>query len=265
MFEAKLQQGGLLKKILESVKDLVVDGLWDCESTGITLQGMDNSHVALVEMLLRSDAFHHYRCDRTVSLGMNHNNLSKIMKCANNDDIVTLKAVDQSPDSCSLVLESKNGDKTSDFMINLVRIDAEQLGIPDTEYSAHVKMSSGEFQRICRDLSQFGDTVQISCTKQEVKFSSSGETGKANITLTHSASADKDEDSVSVDLNDPVDLTFALRFLNLFTKATPISDVVTLSLSQEAPLVVEYKIGDTGHIRYFLAPKIQEDDENDNE
>lgn len=67
----------------------------------------------------------------------------------------------------------------------------------DTEYSAHVKMSSGEFQRICRDLSQFGDTVQISCTKQEVKFSSSGETGKANITLTHSASADKDEDSVS--------------------------------------------------------------------
>lgn len=34
MFEAKLQQGGLLKKILESVKDLVVDGLWDCDGAG---------------------------------------------------------------------------------------------------------------------------------------------------------------------------------------------------------------------------------------
>jgi proliferating cell nuclear antigen len=29
-------------------------------------------------------------------------------------------------------------------------IDSEQLGIPDTEYAATVKMPSAEFQRICR-------------------------------------------------------------------------------------------------------------------
>lgn len=58
-------------------------------------------------------------------------------------------------------------------------------------------MSAGEFQRICRDLSQFGDAVQISCSKQEVKFSSTGETGAANITLSHSATVDKEEESVS--------------------------------------------------------------------
>jgi proliferating cell nuclear antigen len=31
-------------------------------------------------------------------------------------------------------------------------IDAEHLGIPETEYDATVKMSSAEFQRICRDM-----------------------------------------------------------------------------------------------------------------
>lgn len=56
--------------------------------------------------------------------------LSKILKCANNDDIITLKAADQDPDTCSLILESKGGEKTSDFVVNLVRIDADQLGIP---------------------------------------------------------------------------------------------------------------------------------------
>lgn len=56
--------------------------------------------------------------------------LSKILKCANNDDIVILKAADQNPDSCSLILESKNGEKTSDFVVSLVRIDTDQLGIP---------------------------------------------------------------------------------------------------------------------------------------
>jgi proliferating cell nuclear antigen len=37
-------------------------------------------------------------------------------------------------------------------------IDADHLGIPDTEYSAVVKMPSTEFQRICRDLSVMSET-----------------------------------------------------------------------------------------------------------
>ena len=32
----------------------------------------------------------------------------------------------------------------------------EHLGIPETDYSAVIKMPSGEFQRVVRDLSQFG-------------------------------------------------------------------------------------------------------------
>ena len=53
-------------------------------------------------------------------------------------------------------------------------------------------------------------------------------------------------------------LTFALRYLNLFTKATPLSSTVTLNMSPDVPLVTEYKIGDMGNIRFFLAPKIDE-------
>lgn len=33
-------------------------------------------------------------------------------------------------------------------------------------------------------------------------------------------------------------------------------------MSAEVPLVVEYKIGEIGHIRYYLAPKIEEDENN---
>lgn len=52
---------------------------------------MDSSHVALVSMLLRNDGFEHYRCDRNLSLGINLASMAKILKCAGNDDIVTLK------------------------------------------------------------------------------------------------------------------------------------------------------------------------------
>ena len=75
-----------------------------------------------------------------------------------------------------------------------------------------------------------------------------------------------DDDStkgVVIDLQEPVSLTFALRYLNSFTKATPLSDTVQLSMTSDVPLVVEYRIGDMGFIRYYLAPKIEEDDDEE--
>ena len=55
----------------------------------------DSSHVSLVALLLRADGFDHFRCDRNISLGINLSSMSKVLKCCNNDDIVTLKSDDQ--------------------------------------------------------------------------------------------------------------------------------------------------------------------------
>ncbi|KAE8688531.1 putative Tetratricopeptide repeat (TPR)-like superfamily protein [Hibiscus syriacus] len=40
---------------------------------------MDSSHVALVALLLRSEGFEHYCCDRNLSIGMNLGNMSKML------------------------------------------------------------------------------------------------------------------------------------------------------------------------------------------
>lgn len=106
MLEARLNQAKLLKSLLDAVKELVTECNFDCNDSGIALQAMDNSHVALVALLLRSDGFDPYRCDRNLPLGVNLTSLNKILKCANNDDVLTLKA-DDNGDVLSLVFESK--------------------------------------------------------------------------------------------------------------------------------------------------------------
>ena len=108
-------------------------------------------------------------------------------------------------------------------------IDSEHLGIPDTEYAATVKMPSAEFARICRALSSIGDTVTISVSKDGVKFATTGDIGQANITCRQNTSVDKDNQTV-IDLQEPVTLTFALRYLNSFTKATPLAPMVQLQM-----------------------------------
>ena len=142
-------------------------------------------------------------------------------------------------------------------------IDSEHLGIPDTEYEVNIKMPSTEFRRICTDLSSIGDTVTIAVSKDGVKFSTSGDIGDANITL-RSNGSDSKEEFVSIELNEPVNLTFALRYLNSFTKATPLAPMVQLQMSKELPVVVQYLIADMGYVRYYLAPKIEDEEAGDN-
>ncbi|KAG6497008.1 hypothetical protein ZIOFF_044892 [Zingiber officinale] len=322
MLELRLVQGSLLKKVLEAIKELVTDANFDCSATGFSLQAMDSSHVALVALLLRSEGFEHYRCDRNLSMGMNLGNVSKMLRCAGSDDIITIKADDGS-DTVTFMFESPtheafssdatlasavinllplviiftahfydhtalqnvqaylqfeadeacpditlanedstpDQDKIADFEMKLMDIDSEHLGIPDAEYQAIVKMPSGEFARICKDLSSIGDTVIISVTKEGVKFSTAGDIGTANIVCRQNKTVDKPEEATIIEMQEPVSLTFALRYLNSFTKATPLSETVSISLSSDLPVVVEYKIADMGYVRYYLAPKIEEDEE----
>jgi proliferating cell nuclear antigen len=112
---------------------------------------MDNSHVALVSMMLKAESFSPYRCDRNIALGINLSSLTKVLRAAGNEDILTLKAED-APDVLNLVFESSQSDRLSEYDLKLMDIDQEHLGIPDTEYAATVTMPSTEFKRICGDL-----------------------------------------------------------------------------------------------------------------
>jgi hypothetical protein len=144
-------------QVVDAIKDLVQDCNFDCNDSGIALQAMDNSHVALVSMMLRSEAFSPFRCDRNIALGINLGSLTKVLRAAQSEDILTLKAED-APDVVNLVFENSSSDRISEYDIKLMDIDQEHLGIPETEYAATITMPAAEFQRICRDLSALSES-----------------------------------------------------------------------------------------------------------
>ncbi len=62
-------------------------------------------------------------------------------------------------------------------------------------------------------------------------------------------------------MDEPVSLSFAARYLNLFSKAGCLATQVVLNLSNDTPLMVMYKImNGLGDIKYYLAPKITEEE-----
>ncbi|KAI9225423.1 MAG: proliferating cell nuclear antigen, N-terminal domain-containing protein [Piptocephalis tieghemiana] len=258
MLEARLPQGAVLKKIVDAIKEIVTDANFDCTDSGITLQAMDSSHVALVSLLLTSEAFDPYRCDRNLTLGINIKALVQILKCAGNDDVITLRA-EEPADSLALVFEPASLERISEYEMKLMDIDSERLEIPDTAYHAEITMSAAEFQRICRDMQTLSESVTIEATKEGVKFSAEGELGNGSVTLKQGGSIDS-SDSTTIELVQPTTQTFSVKYLVNFSKSTALADQVRLAMTAPLPMLVEYKISDCGHLRFFLAPKIDEEE-----
>ncbi|KAM0271424.1 hypothetical protein ACHAQH_009078 [Verticillium albo-atrum] len=261
MLEARLEQADILKKVVDAIKDLVQDCNFDCNDSGVALQAMDNSHVALVSMMLKAEAFSPYRCDRNIALGVNLTSLTKVLRAANGSDQLTMKAED-APDSLSLTFESGQ-ERFSEYELKLMDIDQEHLGIPDTDYAATISLPSNEFKRICMDLSAMSESVTIEANKDGVKFSANGDIGNGAVTLRSHQNVDNPQSNVEIALTEPVTLTFSLKYLVNFCKASGLSSTVKICLSNEVPLLVEYPLtGSEGasFLRFYLAPKIGDEE-----
>ena len=69
---------------------------------------------------------------------------------------------------------------------------------------------------------------------------------------------ENDEDVVKINISEPVKMGFALRYLNSFSKATPLCEKISLKLCKDFPLQLEFKVIKSGFIRFYLAPKYEE-------
>ncbi len=186
-------------------------------------------------------------------------NLAKVMKLAGNEDSITLKA-EEDTSKLTIIFENAKQGKKTEFAMNLLTLDSEVLGIPDKEYQAKVTTNASEFTKLCRELYQVAETVNIEAAEDNVVFSVEGDMGKGKVALSETL-GEKVEDKTSIEVKEPVKLAFALRYLNMFNKASSCSPAVSLMLSSETPLVVEYAMDKLGALKFYLAPKISEEKE----
>merc|ERR1739849_38199 len=98
--------------------------------------------------------------------------------------------------------ERGEDDRIADFDLKLIQIESEHMEIPEQQYKVVARLPSAEFQKICRDLKEFGETMQMSASKEGIKFSVQGDVGAGNVMLKPRES-EKAEDRVSLTVHEP--------------------------------------------------------------
>src|SRR3978361_1561962 len=94
--------------------------------------------------------------------------------------------------------------------------------------------------------------VNIEASKDGVRFSCQGDIGSGSVTIRQNSKVDKPENDVKIALSEPVSLTFSLKYLVNFCKASGLSSKVKLCLSNEVTLLVEYNLAGSSYLRVYF-------------
>lgn len=255
--EIKTVQSSAFKVLVEALKELLIDTSIEFDSTGMKIITMDTSHIVLVHLRLDAKKFEHFYCPGKIVIGMNMLNFHKLIKTINSNDTLTL-FMDQS-DMNHLGIKIENGEKNTKtiYKLNLLDLDNDKIFIDDAEFNSVITMPSSDFQKICRDMKNLADFVEIKNLNNQLIFNCTGDFCHQETIL-----SDNDNGINNINTknsNEIVQGLFNLSYLVLFTKCTNLCNTVELYLKNDYPLIIKYSVASLGEIKLCLSPQDESD------
>ena len=105
--------------------------------------------------------------------------IEEFLKDVNNvlDLVSKVDSLDpEKTDINKLGVRIENGEKNSitNYKLNLMDLNEEQISIPPAAFESIITLPSSDFQKICRDMSNLSDTIEIKSVGSNLIFSCSG-------------------------------------------------------------------------------------------
>lgn len=250
--EIRTVQSVSFKILVEALKELLTDTCIEMDSQGIRIVAMDTSHVVLVHMKLDADKFEYYHCPNKVVIGVNMLNMHKLIKTINNNDALTLFIEEDNMNHLGVKIE--NGTARTQFKLNLLDLDNTKITIDPAQFTTVITMPSCEFQKICRDMNNLAEYMEIKNIQNTLIFSCKGDFCCQETIL-----SDNDNGLHRIantgDLSEIVQGVFSIKHLVLFTKCTNLCNTCEIFLKNDYPLIIRYSVASLGEIKLCLAPQ----------
>ena len=151
----------------------------------VFIQAMDHSHVSIFEIKLPSEWFDTYKVETDTMIGINTNILFKVLHTREKSHTLRLVLEEDNSDKLEINLLSENTDVyDKNYVIPLVDIDNEIMGIPEMEYQAEISFPSTVFSTLIDQMNMFGDSLNITCSEEKVEMNAqSVDTGKMFVNI----------------------------------------------------------------------------------
>ena len=240
-------QASAFKSTFEVLKDILNDVNIYFKPDGMYVVTLDTARTSLIDMFLSSDNFEEYHCDQEeIIAGINISNTFKLLKTITNNDVLKIEI--NSKEYMDIEITSETKKTSTKFQLKLLDINESRIEVPGIQMTTITTLPSADFQRLCRDMSNIGNEIEISRSDKTIKFKCEGDFAN--------------QETIIECQDESPDITglYSLKYLNIFTKAT--SMCASVQIIQEIGnrfLILKYNVANLGELKFYLATKVSED------
>ena len=240
--------------IFKQLKEMTSTLSWSIDDEGVIIQGMDQTHVCMFQLVLGNTWFDYYTSSDSdvVSFDICPSLLARFLNTRSEHQTIEITITTQ--DRITIKFESNDKSEfNKKFSLSLIDGDQPEVNIPEMEYTVELTLESKKLNTLVDQLALMNDTVSIHCDEETVKLTSEGLDGEMVVTIPHD-----DIEEFIIEEEATVDVVFSIGYMKKFCQYQKVSDSVELQISEEYPLMVTYKLNALNYLKFYLAPKIED-------
>jgi proliferating cell nuclear antigen len=254
MFKIKLENSRILRGIVEALSSIIDETEFIITTKELSIRAMDPSRICLLQLSMIKEDFDEYECNEDIKIGLNLEDLDKILKRSSATDSVELT---YEPKAQKIKIKMKQRDTTKTRTFSLALLDIEMEDIPmenllKIEYDADWSMDPAFFVEAIKDAEIYSEILNIIADEEKgLIFSSIGQIGEMEYELAL-------DEILEAEIKGTNKGAYSLQFLKSILKIENITEKLTVSLKDDHPLKLIFNILEGGTLSYFLAPRVEE-------
>jgi len=233
--------------IVASLAALVDEANFIIDSMGMRLRALDPSRIAMVDFNLPASAFEEYQCEEEVKIGVNFDELNRVMKRGRADERVVLEVVG------GRLKITMVGKAERSFSLPVIDIAGEELPLPKLNFTVRAKMLSDTLKDAIKDAELVSDSVSFEAEEGFLKVSARSDKGNVEVKFTLESGS-----LIDYEVDEPSKSTYPISYLSDMLKgATNLSDIANIEFATDKPLLLSFELAGGGRLSYFLAPRLE--------
>ena len=255
-FTLKLENSRILKGIVETLASIIDETEFRVTPKEFTISAMDPSRICLLKLAIKKDDFDEYDCSSESKVGLNLDDLDKILKRSTANDTVEID-FNEADQKIKIKMQREGVSRTRTFSLALLDIDIEEIPMDNLlkiEYPSKWVIDTDFLVEAIKDAEIYSEILNINANEGKgLIFSSSGQIGEMEYDL-------NEDDLIESQLKGSSSGAYSLTFLKAILKIASITEKLEISLKTDHPLKMNFDLLEGGELSYFLAPRVEEEE-----
>jgi len=230
--------GGIVfKNIVETLSSQMSSMSLCILTDTVEISGVDMTHVSVVSISLFSSCFstfHKLEPDRPIHIHISLEQLKKILRACNNDDVLSI-IVENKGDN-TVIFQFENNLRCHAFTLTMLDIEEDSIDVPELEYNTVVQLPANGFRHLIDELCVMdSEAVQFVSTTEDLTLTTNDVACNSSVILKNSSQ------DIIISWKDDVSVKISLPKIKSYSVLSKLCSSVQVHISEDFPALLYYK------------------------